>query len=33
VTELAATFDGEVPDLAVTRPTLEETYLAMVREP
>jgi ABC-2 type transport system ATP-binding protein len=32
VTELAARFGGEVPDLAVTRPTLEETYLAMVGE-
>jgi ABC-2 type transport system ATP-binding protein len=30
VAELAATFDGEIPDLAVTRPTLEDTYLAMV---
>jgi ABC-2 type transport system ATP-binding protein len=33
VTELAVTFDGEVPDLSVTRPTLEETYLSMVSEP
>jgi ABC-2 type transport system ATP-binding protein len=32
VTELATRFGGEVPDLAVTRPTLEETYLAMVGE-
>jgi ABC-2 type transport system ATP-binding protein len=32
VGELAARFDGEVPDLAVTRPTLEETYLRMVGE-
>jgi len=32
VTELAARFGGEVPDLAVVRPTLEETYLAMVGE-
>jgi ABC-2 type transport system ATP-binding protein len=32
VTELAARFGGEVPGLAVTRPTLEETYLAMVGE-
>ncbi len=30
VAELAAVFDGEVPDLAVTRPTLEDVYLAMV---
>jgi ABC-2 type transport system ATP-binding protein len=30
VAELAATFDGEIPDLSVTRPTLEDTYLAMV---
>jgi ABC-2 type transport system ATP-binding protein len=32
VTELAGRFSGEIPDLAVTRPTLEETYLAMVGE-
>jgi len=32
VVELAAAFDGEVPDLSVTRPTLEETYLGMVGE-
>jgi ABC-2 type transport system ATP-binding protein len=32
VTELAAAFDGEVPELSVTRPTLEETYLRMVGE-
>lgn len=30
VTKLAAEFDGEVPGLTVTRPTLEETYLAMI---
>ena len=30
VAELAARLGGEVPDLSVTRPTLEETYLAMV---
>jgi ABC-2 type transport system ATP-binding protein len=30
VTELAATLGGEVPDLSVTRPTLEDVYLAMV---
>ena len=32
VTELAGTFAGEVPDLQVTRPTLEDVYLAMVGE-
>jgi ABC-2 type transport system ATP-binding protein len=32
VAELAARFGGEVPSLAVTRPTLEETYLRMVAE-
>ena len=31
VAELAARFDAEVPDLAVRRPTLEDTYLAMIR--
>lgn len=30
VTELAARFDGEVPGLAVTRPTLESTYLRLI---
>lgn len=30
VAELADTFDGELPDLTVTRPTLEEVYLSMV---
>jgi ABC-2 type transport system ATP-binding protein len=30
VTELAATFAGEVPGLSVTRPTLEDVYLEMV---
>jgi ABC-2 type transport system ATP-binding protein len=30
VSELAATFACEIPDLAVTRPTLEDVYLAMV---
>jgi ABC-2 type transport system ATP-binding protein len=30
VTELAATFLGEVPGLSVTRPTLEDVYLEMV---
>ena len=32
VTELAARFGGEVPQLAVTRPTLEDTYLRMIGE-
>ena len=31
VAELGARFGGEVPGLTVTRPTLEDTYLAMVR--
>jgi ABC-2 type transport system ATP-binding protein len=30
VTELAATFAGEVPGLSVSRPTLEDVYLEMV---
>jgi ABC-2 type transport system ATP-binding protein len=30
VSELAATFVGEVPGLSVTRPTLEDVYLEMV---
>ncbi|WP_369133059.1 ABC transporter ATP-binding protein [Modestobacter sp. I12A-02662] len=30
VRELAARFPGEVPDLAVSRPTLEDTYLRMI---
>jgi ABC-2 type transport system ATP-binding protein len=30
VTELAARFGGEVPELTVTRPSLEDTYLAMI---
>ncbi len=33
VRELAASFDdGEVPDLVVSRPTLEDTYLSLVGE-
>jgi len=32
VAGLSAEFDGEVPDLSVQRPTLEDTYLAMVGE-
>jgi ABC-2 type transport system ATP-binding protein len=31
VTDLAARFDGEVPGLTVTRPTLEDVYLEMIR--
>ena len=31
VAELAARFAAEVPDLAVRRPTLEDTYLAMIK--
>ncbi|MFC7545839.1 ABC transporter ATP-binding protein [Plantactinospora sp. GCM10030261] len=30
VAELAARFDGEVPGLTVTRPTLEDVYLRMI---
>jgi len=30
VTDLAARFDGEVPGLTVTRPTLEDVYLEMI---
>jgi ABC-2 type transport system ATP-binding protein len=33
VGELAARFPGEVPDLAVARPTLEDVYLRMIGEP
>lgn len=32
VAELAGRFPGEVPDLAVTRPTLEDVYLRMIGE-
>jgi ABC-2 type transport system ATP-binding protein len=32
VAELAARFGGEVPELAVQRPTLEDVYLAMIGE-
>jgi ABC-2 type transport system ATP-binding protein len=32
VTELAATFGGEVPELTVTRPSLEDVYLRMIDE-
>jgi ABC-2 type transport system ATP-binding protein len=31
--DLAARFPGEVPDLAVARPTLEDVYLRMIGEP
>ena len=31
--ELAGRFPGEVPDLAVARPTLEDVYLQMIGEP
>jgi hypothetical protein len=30
VAELAARFGGEVPELTVTRPSLEDIYLAMI---
>ena len=33
VQELAGRFPGEVPDLAVRRPTLEDVYLQMIGEP
>jgi ABC-2 type transport system ATP-binding protein len=33
VRELTARFPGEVPDLAVARPTLEDVYLRMIGEP
>ncbi|MCW2701018.1 MAG: ABC-type multidrug transport system, ATPase component [Blastococcus sp.] len=33
VRDLAGRFPGEVPDLAVTRPTLEDVYLRMIGEP
>jgi ABC-2 type transport system ATP-binding protein len=33
VAELARRFPGEVPDLAVARPTLEDVYLTMIGEP
>jgi ABC-2 type transport system ATP-binding protein len=32
VTELSAVFGGEIPELAVTRPSLEDTYLRMIGE-
>jgi ABC-2 type transport system ATP-binding protein len=33
VRELAGRFPGEVPDLAVARPTLEDVYLKMIGDP
>jgi len=33
VAELAGRFPGEVPDLAVARPTLEDVYLRMIGDP
>ncbi|RNL82673.1 ABC transporter ATP-binding protein [Halostreptopolyspora alba] len=33
VADLMSTFPGEIPDLSVHRPTLEETYLRLVEEP
>ena len=33
VRDLSARFAGEVPDLAVARPTLEDVYLRMIGEP
>jgi ABC-2 type transport system ATP-binding protein len=33
VAELAARFGGEVPGLTVTRPSLEDTYLKLIRSP
>jgi ABC-2 type transport system ATP-binding protein len=33
VRELSGSFPGEVPDLAVARPTLEDVYLRMIGEP
>jgi ABC-2 type transport system ATP-binding protein len=33
VRDLAARFPGEVPDLAVARPTLEDVYLRMIGDP
>ncbi len=33
VRDLATRFPGEVPELAVTRPTLEDVYLRMIGDP
>ena len=32
INELAAAFDGEIPELTVSRPSLEDVYLAMIGE-
>jgi ABC-2 type transport system ATP-binding protein len=32
VQQLARRFGGEVPELSVTRPTLEDTYLRLIGE-
>jgi ABC-2 type transport system ATP-binding protein len=32
ITQRIATYGGEVPELEVTRPTLEETYLRLIGE-
>jgi len=32
VKALASSFDGEIPDLAITRPSLEDIYLGMIGE-
>ena len=32
VAELAERFDGEVPGLTVTRPTLEDIYLGLIED-
>jgi ABC-2 type transport system ATP-binding protein len=32
IAELAARYDGEVPHLTVTRPTLEDVYLRLIGE-
>lgn len=33
VTELAREYGGEVPDLTVSRPSLEDVYLSLIRDP
>ena len=33
VLELAARFEGEVPELVVERPSLEDVYLRMIGDP
>ncbi|MCD0485139.1 ABC transporter ATP-binding protein [Streptacidiphilus sp. ASG 303] len=32
LTELASSFEGEIPELTVTRPSLEDVYLSMIGE-